>query len=64
MGIVEEELDETLFWLEFIVALTPDTRHQIGPIWKEGNELLSITVAAIKTSRKGLANPQSVIRNP
>src|ERR1044072_3163799 len=42
MVMVEEELDETLFWLEFTVGLEQDFRAQITPLWKEGNELLSI----------------------
>jgi four helix bundle protein len=51
MGIVEEELDETMFWLEFTVAISDSWRPVITPIWKEANELLSITVASIKTTR-------------
>ena len=51
LGIVEEELDETLFWLEFTVKYDDKWRSSVAPIWKEGNELLSITIASIKTSR-------------
>ena len=39
MGIVEEELDETMFWLEFTVGLSEDYRLQVKPLWKEGDEL-------------------------
>jgi four helix bundle protein len=52
LKIVEEELDETMFWLEFIVALLPDIRTETVPIYKEADELLSITVSSIKTARK------------
>ncbi|AEI46949.1 four helix bundle protein [Runella slithyformis] len=52
LKIVEEELDETMFWLEFIVALLPDIRTDMVPIYKEADELLSITVSSIKTARK------------
>ena len=52
MGIVEEELDETLFWLEFSVGLSDALRQAVAPLWKEGNELLSIIVASIKTAKK------------
>ena len=41
MGIVEEELDETMFWLEFTVGLYEGYRLQVKPLWKEGDELLS-----------------------
>ncbi len=52
MGTVEEELDETLFWLEFTVALSPDFREQVVPLWKEGNELLAIIAKSITSTKK------------
>ncbi|MBO0951916.1 four helix bundle protein [Fibrella forsythiae] len=52
LEIVEEELDETLFWLEFTVGLDETKRTLIGPLWKEGNELLSIIVASIKSVKQ------------
>ncbi len=51
MGTVEEELDETMFWLEFTVGLSAEWRPIIKPLWKEADELLAITVSSIKTSR-------------
>ena len=57
LGIVEEELDETLFWLEFLVGLSNDWRPTVAQLWKEGNELLSIIVSSIKTSRKNQKKP-------
>ena len=51
LKIVEEELDESMFWFEFIAALEPRFRDAIAPHFKEANELLSIIVASIKTSR-------------
>lgn len=52
MKIVEEELDESLFWLEFVSELKKDLEADINPLFKEGNELLSIVVASIRTARK------------
>jgi four helix bundle protein len=52
MGIVEEELDETEFWLEFTVGLSENHRAIVAPLWKEGNELLSIVIASIVTTKK------------
>ena len=52
LEIVEEELDETLFWLKFTVGLAEAQRSTVGPLWKEGNELLSIIVATINTVKK------------
>jgi four helix bundle protein len=56
MGIVEEECDESLYWLDVIseLKLIPDNR--LAELRKEANELLSITVSSIKTSR-AKANP-------
>src|SRR5882757_1967201 len=68
MGIVEEEADETSFWLELLdeCRLAPATR--LVPLSRETGELLAITVASIRTARMGRGtgrgNPQSAIRNP
>ena len=52
LTIVEEELDETLFWLEFTVGLDESYREKVKDLWKEGNELLSIVVASINKVKK------------
>lgn len=51
LSIVEEELDETLFWLEFTVGLSEKYRIEVSPLWKEGDELLAIIVSSIKSSK-------------
>lgn len=56
LKIVEEECDEAMFFLELIRELKPDSETAIDPLWKEGNELLSIIVASIGTARKSLSN--------
>ena len=50
--IVEEECDETMYWLEVLVELEPALRADITPLWKEANEILSIIVASIISLRK------------
>ena len=50
--IVEEECDETMYWLEVLVELEPRLREDIVPIWKEANEVLSIIVASINSLRR------------
>jgi four helix bundle protein len=45
--IVEEECDETMYWLELIAEVLPNFKDSIRPIYKEANEILSITVASI-----------------
>ncbi len=51
LGIVEEEADESIYWLELLVdggIVIPD---RIDAMKKEANELLAMTVASIKTMR-------------
>lgn len=52
MGIVEEELDETLYWLEVLVEAGLLAKNDAEVLASEGNELLSIVVASIQTARK------------
>ena len=52
MGIVEEEADETLFWLELLEEAALVTADKLTAIKKEANELIAITVASIKTARR------------
>ncbi|MBI5916173.1 MAG: four helix bundle protein [Bacteroidetes bacterium] len=55
LKIVEEELDETQYWLELIVGMLPEKRQEAGVVWKEADEPLAITVASIKTKRQTTA---------
>ena len=50
--IVEEELDESLFFLELIAAFNNDKREGIAILYKEGNEILKIIVSTLTTLRK------------
>src|SRR5215211_2844842 len=50
--IVEEEIDESLFFLELIVEFNKDMRNKIAILYKEGEEILKIVVASLKTMRK------------
>ncbi len=54
MGIVEEEADECVYWLELIAdsELLPVNRLQ--EILDEANQIVAMTVASIKTARKSL----------
>jgi four helix bundle protein len=51
-GIVEEELDESLYWMDLIVEANLVTLNRLGPLMKESEELLAMTVASINTARK------------
>jgi four helix bundle protein len=52
LAIVEEEADETLFWLEIITEMEILNDPSIGPLMKENDELIAIIVSSIKTARK------------
>jgi four helix bundle protein len=51
MKIVEEEADETAYWLEILIESGLVPKEQITEIYKETNEILAMTVASIKTLR-------------
>lgn len=53
LSIVEEELDETAYWLELIVEGGFLQRNKVDALHQEVNELLAMTVA----SRRTLARP-------
>ena len=52
LKIVEEECDECMYFMEILQELLPEDKKQLELLQKEANELLSITVASIKTARK------------
>ena len=51
MKIVEEESDETEYWLEILVEAGLVPQNQIASIYKETDEILAMTVASLKTLR-------------
>jgi four helix bundle protein len=51
LKIVEEELDESLFFFELVEIVNPSVKDEISILHVEGNELLSIVVASIRTIR-------------
>ena len=51
MGTVEEEADECLYWMELLVEAGLVTKDQLGPLRREADELVAITVSAIRTTR-------------
>jgi four helix bundle protein len=53
MGIVEEECDESLFWMELLINAQRVKAERVAELMREGSEILAITVASIKTARRG-----------
>lgn len=54
MGIVEEECDECLFWMEMLIEAGIMPEERLRDLIHEADELLAITVSSIKTTRKKL----------
>jgi four helix bundle protein len=63
MGIVEEESDETLFWLELLEESELVSATKLAAIKQEANELIAITIASIKTGRRNRSS-NSALRTP
>jgi four helix bundle protein len=59
IGIVEEEADETAFWLELIVEVNLRGEKEIAPLLAEASELVAIMAASRKSA---IGNRQSAIR--
>jgi four helix bundle protein len=58
IGVVEEEADETLFWLEFIVDAGLLGLGRIRPLALEANEIVAIMAASRKSA---IANRHSAL---
>lgn len=54
MRIVEEEADESLYFFELLAEFYNDRKADLRLLYKEGNELLSMTVRSINTAIKNL----------
>jgi four helix bundle protein len=58
LGIVEEEADECLYWMELLIesGLMPASR--LESLHDEGNQILAIIIASIRTARARNAAPR------
>ena len=54
LKIVEEEVDESIYWLEIFEEILQDNKDEILKLQKEGSELLAITVASINTAKRNI----------
>ena len=59
LKIVEEETDETLYWIEIPEEGGIVPSEKLSILKTEVNEILSIVVASIKTARKNQNTPKS-----
>ncbi len=56
LGIVNEEIDEALYWIELLVESGILSKEKGEAASKEAEEILSMIVASIKTSKR-IAKP-------
>ena len=52
LKIVEEEADECLYFMDLLTALRGTNVQELNKLIEEGDEILAITVASIRTSKK------------
>jgi four helix bundle protein len=52
MGIVEEECDESIYWMELLIEAGIMKSNRLSSLLKEADEILSMVVASIRTSRR------------
>ena len=65
MGIVEEETDESVFWIELLVDSNLVKQELVADLMNEGSQLTAIWVSSINTARgkkRGIRTSSSALR--
>ena len=52
LKMVEEELDETLYWIELLIESKKIDKARLDSLYQENKELLSIVIKSITTMRR------------
>ncbi|MCK5400072.1 MAG: four helix bundle protein [Flavobacteriaceae bacterium] len=52
LKIVEEESDESVYWLEIFEEILPQNKSEVEALKNEGKEILAIMVASINTAKR------------
>jgi len=60
---VEEECDESLYWMELLIESHRVKASRLAYLMREANEILALVVASLNTARSR-GNPQSAVNNP
>ena len=66
LGTVEEEADESAFWMELVIESGMKPAKLVSPLLDEAQQLVRIAVASIRTGRRSgspIRSPQSKIQN-
>jgi four helix bundle protein len=53
LGTVEEEADESIYWIELLVESGKVRQNLVAALIQEANEIVAMTVASIRSSRRG-----------
>ena len=65
IGVVEEEADESAFWMELIIEGSLLPAAKVGPLLKDANELVAIMassrISAARRKQSAIANRKSKI---
>jgi four helix bundle protein len=65
LSIVEEEADESLYWIELLSDANLIAEKRVQDLRDEIGEIVAMTVSSIRTIRaKASGNPKSKIQNP
>ena len=56
MGTVEEEADESIFWMELLIDSGHVSEHIAKDLLQEAEEILAIVVSSIRTARKKVSS--------
>src|SRR3954453_16444090 len=63
LGLVEQEADETAFWLELMIATELVRAAKVKPLPTQASEVVAIMASSTKTATKSqIANRKSQIR--
>jgi four helix bundle protein len=52
IGIVVEEADETVFWMELLIDSKLIKKEKLDPLFKEANEILAVVSSARKNAKR------------
>jgi len=64
MGTVEEEADETIYWMQMLIQTGLVQQSRLSELLDEANQIVAIIVASIKTARAGSSHPKFGFRSP
>jgi len=63
MGIVEEEADEAIYWIELLIEAGLVKMDDLKELLNEANQILALTVASIKTVKGKMKNQKSSLES-